>query len=849
MSSVPAFIIRSVNLLKREHMEYQRDKNIRKVKLPQCSDIGFVHLGQPLFASAYISDMVDQLDEVCKELIQRSSEETSVNAIKLLQTIDAMLEPKDFAQSLLNFVRTEIKGHFACLAEKAAIENNSEDMIVLLGSLSHLKVSFRTYEQLFEMEGDTKTASLLKRSYRILHLLMLQYAQLTGRIIVYNSFSTFSFSDLKEFKQAMNLVCSSQRSVGKTVSKEVRAAIYDEAFGRLLTMLGALMSMMMPLSKDIANLRTFLLICVENTCRSTALLNGKSILKVRQLLYALSAIYSPLTSLCQVVFNPSNNPEALFTPDPAISWIEPIYAKNVPKRNLCFKLFELFEEGRCNVSNIIYIWVSTKPAWFEAIVSFLDSFTKPVILDVISMLPSDSVKTSKISIRFDKMAKRIITTITKQLSIIPYGLAKFFLELRNIIPSNITPTGGSVCLHFGICSVYHQMLNKESIGDRKDAELVYNILIAIAERLCTCADSVYAESGKNLDDALRERLDSGFCEKFFPGLVEESLIEHCTSLSSLFLYKKNNLECIQSVFALLQRNRGWLEKMLNIVQRVKGVNANWTSFSLNCGEEVTWEESLTLTEELVFASKFPSSWNDFISQILEGNDTQLKTFKAMVSNRWEFRSESHEEADAAVLKLSRIYNMANIIVDALTHLLQSNPNLTRNTTIPKDVLVNHIKLNNSKISELSIQKNLRDCVSSGEIMAYGGNFRLTDKKLTLLLERLPVDRSEKENTTKLNQPKDDVTSNLPNLPEDDAKAVHKVVPNLLKRSKKSEETKTQILERQKRQKRTRVPFDPSDDGSWPEQPKKRGRPRKKSSTEVPIQLKVSDDRLPCKIYS
>ncbi|KAK2722343.1 hypothetical protein QYM36_002769 [Artemia franciscana] len=137
-------------------MEYQRDKNIRKVKLPQCSDIGFVHLGQPLFASAYISDMVDQLDEVCKELIQRSSEETSVNAIKLLQTIDAMLEPKDFAQSLLNFVRTEIKGHFACLAEKAAIENNSEDMIVLLGSLSHLKVSFRTYEQLFEMEGDTK---------------------------------------------------------------------------------------------------------------------------------------------------------------------------------------------------------------------------------------------------------------------------------------------------------------------------------------------------------------------------------------------------------------------------------------------------------------------------------------------------------------------------------------------------------------------------------------------------------------------------------------------------------------------------------------------------------------------
>ena len=144
--------------------------------------------------------------------------------------------------------------------------------------------------------------------------------------------------------------------------------------------------------------------------------------------------------------------------------------------------------------------------------------------------------------------------------------------------------------------------------------------------------------------------------------------------------------------------------------------------------------------------------------------------------------------------------MANIIVDALTHLLQSNPNLTRNTTIPKDVLVNHIKLNNSKISELSIQKNLRDCVSSGEIMAYGGNFRLTDKKLTLLLERLPVDRSEKENTTKLNQPKDDVTSNLPNLPEDDAKAVHKVVPNLLKRSKKSEETKTQILERQKRQK-------------------------------------------------
>ncbi|XP_065572311.1 uncharacterized protein LOC136034811 isoform X3 [Artemia franciscana] len=678
---------------------------------------------------------------------------------------------------------------------------------------------------------------------------------------------------------------------------------------------------MMPLSKDIANLRTFLLICVENTCRSTALLNGKSILKVRQLLYALSAIYSPLTSLCQVVFNPSNNPEALFTPDPAISWIEPIYAKNVPKRNLCFKLFELFEEGRCNVSNIIYvlmaeeclvsrlivkevfsqnladcdstfssvfhclvllsennsflwdtiyspifsetpfgetkwavlnvteIWVSTKPAWFEAIVSFLDSFTKPVILDVISMLPSDSVKTSKISIRFDKMAKRIITTITKQLSIIPYGLAKFFLELRNIIPSNITPTGGSVCLHFGICSVYHQMLNKESIGDRKDAELVYNILIAIAERLCTCADSVYAESGKNLDDALRERLDSGFCEKFFPGLVEESLIEHCTSLSSLFLYKKNNLECIQSVFALLQRNRGWLEKMLNIVQRVKGVNANWTSFSLNCGEEVTWEESLTLTEELVFASKFPSSWNDFISQILEGNDTQLKTFKAMVSNRWEFRSESHEEADAAVLKLSRIYNMANIIVDALTHLLQSNPNLTRNTTIPKDVLVNHIKLNNSKISELSIQKNLRDCVSSGEIMAYGGNFRLTDKKLTLLLERLPVDRSEKENTTKLNQPKDDVTSNLPNLPEDDAKAVHKVVPNLLKRSKKSEETKTQILERQKRQKRTRVPFDPSDDGSWPEQPKKRGRPRKKSSTEVPIQLKVSDDRLPCKIYS
>lgn len=232
------------------------------------------------------------------------------------------------------------------------------------------------------------------------------------------------------------------------------------------------------------------------------------------------------------------------------------------------------------------VWNTQRPPWHHVTVQLAVPALLPVVQQVVRSLPPEApaqpAHPSQVSVRLEHhlvgWTLQLLKGVEAYADDLPPALVHLCQKLNASAPSSVKPAGGHVVCQVVVSALYSIVSSRSSVDQLCESskgvtEGQWNMLLAIAERLCSLHHDCFAVHVQTMTRAILARLpestEGGEGGSALPNPLSEYVSEQsvrsvCESLAAQVLVSVQGQHALGAVWEFLQHNMEWVQHVLGV---------------------------------------------------------------------------------------------------------------------------------------------------------------------------------------------------------------------------------------------------------------------------------------------